>query len=195
VRSRNAALVLAAILVSLAIFAACGGVRQVKRPTELVMETFGGALLVATAVAFVALHRGASMLGRAGVWLLGAAVVTPVVLLAWKIGISAGYPAMMLKDPERVGFRCLRLACTTSALPLAALIAVRRNSDPTHPRLTGAAIGTAVGAGSWLLVDLWCPVAYVPHLFLGHVLPLVLATVAGAVAGGRVIAIRAHRGN
>jgi hypothetical protein len=42
------------------------------------------------------------------------------------------------------------------------------------------------------LVDLWCPVAYVPHLFIGHVLPLVLATIAGAVVGGPVIGIRSR---
>jgi hypothetical protein len=45
--------------------------------------------------------------------------------------------------------------------------------------LLGAAIGAAAGAWSWTLTDLWCPVAYVPHLLLGHVLPVALLAIAG----------------
>jgi hypothetical protein len=41
-----------------------------------------------------------------------------------------------------------------------------------------------------VLVDLWCPVAYVPHLLVGHVLPLVATTLTGAWLGGRLIALR-----
>jgi hypothetical protein len=67
---------------------------------------------------------------------------------------------------------------------------IRRRSDPTHPRLSGAAIGAAVGAFTWVFVDLWCPVAYVPHLLLGHILPLVATTVAGAWLGGLAIGLR-----
>jgi hypothetical protein len=44
----------------------------------------------------------------------------------------------------------------------------------------------------WVLVDLQCPVAYLPHLLLGHVLPLVTATLIGAWLGHRLIAVRAR---
>jgi hypothetical protein len=48
-----------------------------------------------------------------------------------------------------------------------------------------------------VLVDLWCPVGYVPHLLLGHVLPLLLLMTLSAVLGSRVIALqssgRAHQ--
>ena len=49
------------------------------------------------------------------------------------------------------------------------------------------------GLGSALLVDLWCPVSYVPHLLLGHVLPIVILSVAGGLIGGRVLGIFRRR--
>ena len=45
-------------------------------------------------------------------------------------------------------------------------------------------------AALWVLVDLSCPVAYVPHLLLGHVLPLLLITGVGAGLGQRFITLR-----
>jgi hypothetical protein len=191
-RIRTSILLFSAVALSLGIFFAYGGIRPTARPPHLIAETALGALSVASVVGFFALGRGRSMLGRSEKWLLWASLLTPLALLALKVGISARYPDMMRIWPHRVGFRCLRLSFLMGVFPLAALMVVRRNSDPVHPRLTGAAMGTAVGAGSWLLVDLWCPVAYVPHLLLGHVLPLVMAIVVGAVVGGRVVALRAR---
>jgi hypothetical protein len=43
------------------------------------------------------------------------------------------------------------------------------------------------------LVDLWCPVGYVPHLLLGHVLPIAILSLAGALIGGRVLGILRRR--
>ena len=43
----------------------------------------------------------------------------------------------------------------------------------------------AVAAGA--LVDLWCPVAYLPHVLLGHILPLAIAAAFGAWAGRRLL--------
>jgi hypothetical protein len=44
-------------------------------------------------------------------------------------------------------------------------------------------MGFAAGAYAWFVVDLWCPVAYVPHLLIGHLLPLFLLAGAGALLG------------
>jgi len=70
---------------------------------------------------------------------------------------------------------------------------LRRGSDPLHPVLTAAAFGAAVGAGAWVLVDLWCPVGYVPHVLLGHVLPLLLLIGLSALLGSRVVAMGKRR--
>jgi hypothetical protein len=80
-----------------------------------------------------------------------------------------------------------------AAVPLLVLVAARRETDPLHPARTGAALGSALGALVWVLVDLNCPVAYVPHLLLGHVLPLVSITLLGGALGERFIALRATR--
>jgi hypothetical protein len=46
-----------------------------------------------------------------------------------------------------------------------------------------------VTAGSWaaVLVDLWCPLTNMPHVLVGHVLPLVILAAAGGVLGHRVL--------
>jgi hypothetical protein len=190
IRARNAALLLSGFVVPVGVFFVYGGLRGGPRPETLVAETAIGAAAIALTVSVIALGRGRSMLGRAGVWLLALALLTPVVLFSWKTGISSMFPAMMDRWPTRHGFRCLSLGCLTAAWPLVAIVMTRRGSDPTHPKLTGAAIGAAVGACSWVFVDLWCPVAYVPHLLVGHVLPVVLTTLAGTWLGGRFIAVR-----
>ncbi|HVU01525.1 MAG TPA: NrsF family protein [Polyangiaceae bacterium] len=189
--ARNLALLASGIVVPLLVFVSWGGIRSAPRPNTLVWETASGAFAVALTAAILALSRGRSMLGRPGVALISLALGTPVVLFAWKVFFSSRYPGMMVEWPERPGLRCLTLSCLTAAWPLVAAVTARRGSDPTHPRLTGAAIGAAIGAGVWVLVDLWCPVAYVPHLFVGHVLPFALCTAAGTLLGHFVIALRA----
>jgi hypothetical protein len=192
IRIRNTLLFVSGFVVPVGVFVGYGGMREAPRPGTLVVETVAGASVVAVTALIVALSRGRSMLGRTGTSLLALAVLTPLVLFAWKVFVSSRYPAMTVEWSERPGFRCLRLSCLLGVWPLVAFVMTRRGTDPTHPRLTGGAIGAAVGAAAWVLVDLWCPVAYVPHLLLGHVLPLLLATAAGTWLGGNVIALR-HR--
>jgi hypothetical protein len=189
-RLRNAALLVTGIVVPIVVFLSWGGLRQTPRPDLLVWETAGGGAFIALTLCIVALKRGRSMLGRTGGVLLAIAVLSPLVLFVWKLATSSQFDGMTVEWPTRAGFKCLRLACLTAAWPLVGAIMVRRGTDPTHPRLTGAAIGAAIGSCSWVLVDLWCPVAYVPHLLLGHVFPLVVTTLAGAWLGGRLIALR-----
>jgi hypothetical protein len=43
---------------------------------------------------------------------------------------------------------------------------------------------------AWLLVDLWCPVGHFGHLLVGHVLPIALLVVGGALLGRRYVAVR-----
>lgn len=189
-RLRNAALLVTGVVVPVFVFLSWGGLRQAPRPDVLVWQTAGGGACVAATLCIVALRRGRSMLGRTGALLLSIAVLAPVVLFTWKVATSSRFEGMTVEWPSRIGFKCLRLACLTAAWPLVGAIMVRRGTDPTHPRLTGAAIGAAVGSCSWVLVDLWCPVAYVPHLLVGHVFPLVATTLVGAWLGGRLIAVR-----
>jgi hypothetical protein len=66
-------------------------------------------------------------------------------------------------------------------------LVMRRGSDPVHPGVAGAALGITAAVAAGTLVDLWCPVAYLPHVLLGHILPLVVAAAFGAWAGQRLL--------
>lgn len=171
-------------------FVVWGGVRGGPRPTSLMLDTAIGASAIAAFATWFAFARGGSVLGRTRRALIAVAIATPLVLLVWKCGVSACYPGMMAEWLERPGLKCLRLSCLLSIVPLLGAIWVLRRTDPVHPRALGMAIGAAVGGSTWVLVDLWCPVAYLPHLLLGHVLPVSLAIAVGALFGGRVLAPR-----
>jgi hypothetical protein len=180
----------AVLLVSLSIFAAVGGIHSGPRPTELLVETALGSTVVTVVAAIVGVRRGRSALGPPRSHLLAVALLTPLLLLALRIGMSASYPGMMVAWPERPGLRCLVLSAVLAQPPLIGLLWMRRDSDPVHPRSTAAALGTAAGAFSWMLVDLWCPVSHVPHLLIGHLLPLLLTIAASVLLGNQIVMLR-----
>ena len=163
--------------------------QHLERPVALVLATASGALGVAATAVWLALRRGRSMLGRSRRQLLCGAILIPISLLAWKIGCSIAFGAAMVAWPERPGERCLALSLLVAAGPLLSFIAIRR-SAPAQPALNGAIMGFAAGACAWLLVDLWCPVAFVPHLLLGHVLPIGVLAAGGALLARAFLAPR-----
>ena len=163
--------------------------QSLERPVWLVAATVGGALAVAATALWLALGRGRSMLGRSRRRLLYGGVLIPVSLLALKIGCSIAFGDAMVAWPERPGERCLALTLLVAAGPLLSFLAIRRRA-PVQPALNGALTGVAAGACAWVAVDLWCPVAYVPHLLLGHVLPLFVLAGAGALLGQALLSLR-----
>ncbi len=176
------------IVGALVIFFLEGGVRVGSRPPSLVALTSLGTAVIVGVGIWVLFTRGRSVLGRSGVQLLIAAIGSATLFVAWRYRISAVYG---LTDawPARPGFRCLALSIATGALPLLGALISARRTVPASPVATGAAFGAGAGLGSALLVDLWCPVAYLPHLFLGHVLPIGVLALLGGVLGSRVLRI------
>jgi hypothetical protein len=156
------------------------GWQEISRSNLLLGGTVIGAALVAA--------LGRTMLGRPRRWLLLVTVVAPLALLGWKLGWSALFGN--LDESPRLGYRCLLMSVTMGAVPLVLLALTRRGEDPRHPGLLGAAIGVGVGACGWVLVDLWCPVGGPIHLLRGHVLPVIVLGILGAVAGRLLIAVR-----
>jgi hypothetical protein len=163
--------------------------QHLERSGWLVVTTVGGALGVAAAALWLALGRGRSMLGRSRGWLLYGGVLIPISLLAWRVSCGMAFGAPMVAWPDRPGLRCLSLSLLVAVGPLLSFLAMRR-SAPVQPALNGAAMGLAAGACAWVAVDLWCPVAYVPHLLLGHVLPLFVLATAGALLGQALLSLR-----
>jgi hypothetical protein len=189
-QARSAAWGLSALLVPLALFLALGGPRPGPRPEQLVLATGLGALATALILLGVALYRGPRLLGPARAWLVGVALLGPLLFLGWKLGLHAGLPNMTDPWMSRPGYRCFALTLALAAWPLAVLARLRRSSDPTHPRSLGLALGVAAGAGAAVLVDLWCPVGHLRHLAVGHVLPMGLLGLVGLIAGRRLLTPR-----
>jgi len=173
-------------LTPVSIFLAVGGVRAGPRPLLLVLETALGSALLALIAAAAGFGRG-SMMGRPRSWLVSIVLLTPLALLAWRILTSLQYPDMMHAWTARPGLRCFLLSCAMSVVPLVGVLWMRRHTTPANPRLTAASYAAAVGAAVWVLVDLWCPVGYVPHLLLGHVLPMALSMSLCASFGKRFV--------
>ena len=165
--------------------------RHLERSVWLVATTAGGALGVAATALWFALCRGRSMLGRSRSRLLCGIALIPLGLFAWKVSCSLAFGDPMAEWPERPGLRCLSLSLLVAAGPLLAFLAARR-SAPVQPALNGAAIGMASGACAWVALDLWCPVAFVPHLLLGHVLPLCILAGTGALLGQALLSLRSR---
>jgi hypothetical protein len=172
-------------------FHARGGVHwAAARPVPFLIGVALGWGLVAVGISFIALRRGRSMLGRSRNGLLGFVLATPPALFGWSLLWNTLYPASLKATPGRVGLACLDLALTIGALPVLVLVLARRNTDPVHPAVTGAALGAAVGTWSALTMDLSCECTNPSHVALGHVLPVVLLIGFGAWMGQRLIAIR-----
>lgn len=163
--------------------------RHLERSPWLVAATAGGALGIAAAALWLALDRGRSMLGRSRRWLLYGSVLIPLSLLAWKVGCSIAFGDAMVRWPDRPGLRCLALSIAVAVGPLLSFLTMRRTAF-LHPALNGATIGVASGACAWVAVDLWCPVAYAPHVLLGHALPLAVLGGVGALLGQARLSLR-----
>ena len=185
---RQTWLIAAGLTGALALFFVKGGLRVTSRPPSLIALTSVGTAIFVGVGMWLLFTRGPSGLRRPRTVLIGATILSTVAFVSWRYGISALY-GRAGAWPERVGLRCLVLGVGTGGLMLFAALMSWRRSDPVTPRATGAAFGAGAGLGSALLVDLWCPVGYVPHLLLGHVLPIALLSLAGALIGGRVLGI------
>jgi len=173
---------------AVAIFAHFGGLRIYDRPGVLVVWTCLGWGVAAGVAAAVGVARGRAMLGRSTASLTMLVALTPLALLAWKLGVTVPFgPQLMVPWPGRPGFRCLGLSLAMAAPLLGALFVLRRRSDPVHPAVAGAALGITAAITAGALVDLWCPIAYLPHVLLGHILPLLLVAAFGAWAGRRLL--------
>jgi hypothetical protein len=183
---RQAWLVLAGVLGALTLFWVEGGLRATGRPPSLVAWTNLGTSCFAGVGMWFLFTRGRSGLRRAWAVLAVAAAAPAAAFVLWRYGLASAY---RLADPMpgHVGFHCFTMSVATGAILLFFALLAWRHADPMTPRATGAAFGAGAGLGSALLIDLWCPISYVPHLLFGHVLPIAVLATAGAAVAGRIL--------
>lgn len=162
-------------------------VRGAPRPLWLAVVTSLGAAVLAAVALHVASRRGHSMLGRAKPVLVSAVIGVPLLLVTWKLAATACAHGMADAWVSRSGKRCMTVALLGGAGPFFAMLWVRRRSVLERVYWTGASIGVAAGAIAWALNELRCrpagvlQVTYLPHLLLGHLLPLVVFVGLGVV--------------
>ena len=190
-RKRVLAMLLVSVALALGLFQAAGGMdHSAGRPLSATVLIAGGWGLFTALLSCVVLWRGRSTMGRAPIVVLLAALITPITLVAWVHFFHGSY----VEPFSRVGWRCGAYHLVMAVLPMTALIAYRRGSEPRHPWALGAAIGALCGAWAGELVDLWCPLTNLPHLLVGHVVPLVLLIAAGALLGSQMLGVKLERG-
>ena len=179
------------IIVAAALFFAFDGLKHGQgRANWFFLASCLGWAAVAALSIWGAFMRGRSAIGRSRAFLIAVAIGTPALLFALMFGLAIAHPEVTLVHPERIGFRCMGLTVAAAAFPLLSLSLARRESDPVHPIATGAALGSACGASAGVMVEMWCPVATPQHVLVGHILPIVLLAILGALLGARVIAMR-----
>ncbi len=120
------------------------------------------------------------MLGPAKPVLVSAVIGLPLLLVTWKVAATACAYGVADAWAGRSGMRCMTVALLGGAGPFVAILWMRRRSVLEQALWTGASIGVAAGAVAWTLNELRCRpagvlhTAYVPHLLVGHLLPLIV---------------------
>lgn len=162
------------------------GTATTGRPAASGAGIVAGTVALAVAATLLVLPSRRSMLSPSRGRLLAVAIGVPLLAGAWLLLWGTTYV-----DPYlRVGWRCITLTVATAPWPFLALYRASRRLDPRHPQLTGAALGSAAGAWSAVMLEMWCPLSTGAHVLVGHVLPLFLLVGVGAGVGYRMFRLR-----
>ncbi|HEX8794938.1 MAG TPA: NrsF family protein [Polyangiaceae bacterium] len=191
--ARRTAAVAVGVAASLLVLAYIGGPKPDGRPMGYFVAIIALWSLVVAAATWGGVSRGRSMLGRSTAVRVVIAALTPAALVVAALAAAMLWPAMV-SDPSTMSDHlfCLGLGSLMAVGPLVAFALVRRGSDPVAPRLTGAALGAVAGAWGGLFIELRCGHASFEHVVLGHVVPVVVMTLLGALIAGSVVSVR-HR--
>jgi hypothetical protein len=140
------------------------------------------------AATWIAVARGSRGLGAGVALLVGAAALVTPVYAALSLGGST-HPGELgsALHLSPWGLPCLYVATTVGLLVLASFTAALRRAAPVASRQRGAAIGAAAGAWAGLTVFVFCPAGEVPHLLVGHVLPIAAFTLLGLAVAPRAL--------
>lgn len=174
---------------ALGLFFLMGGPQVGTRPLELVAFTAGTAALLGVALERLVSPRTGSMLPRPSSQLLAAAVLAApllagVLFVATKIWPSHQHVA------REIDIGCGVETLLQGVLPLAVLLLPRRNGDPVHPAISGAALGATAGLLSATFAYVRCPFVAPSHCLIAHVLPTAIFALVGAALGRAFLRVK-----
>ncbi|MEO8874407.1 MAG: NrsF family protein [Polyangiaceae bacterium] len=179
--------------VALFILFVTGGPELGRRPAALLVTTALILAALATAMTVLAVRGfGKSMTGASSETLITAALISAPAMWLVELGARLVWPPTMIRHSSVQSTIICHVCTLAMALgPMIALIRIRRNSDPVHPRAFGAALGAAAGAWGAVLIDLHCASNDMQHIALGHLLPTAVLAVIGAVVGAKSLSLGA----
>ncbi len=171
-----------------AVLFAASGVERGTRPAELVAFTAGTGALAAVVLTRVSARAGGSMLGRPAGVLVSAVTIAVGALALAAIVAAALFPEQGSEVVvARANVTCAALTLVQGAVPFVTLVLPRRDGDPVHPAITGAALGATAGAWAATLAYLRCPHAAAFHCLAAHVAPVAVLAAVGAIVGRRLL--------
>jgi hypothetical protein len=190
-RKRIALLSVGGALASAGLFFAMGGFAgSDRRPTELVGFVVGTALFAALVMSRVS-GAGGKMLGRPRPVLVMACVIAAPLLAISALATTMIWPEHATEDiAGKSHVACAVMTLVQGALPLLVLLLPRRESDPVHPAIAGAALGMTAGAWTAMMAYLRCPHVPAAHCIVAHVVPTLVLTIAGALLGRMLLRVR-----
>ncbi|HUK61704.1 MAG TPA: NrsF family protein, partial [Dongiaceae bacterium] len=188
-RAHRAILLLGPLLLAV-LLVMLGGFTPGDRPISFVIGTTSGWIAVAIACGWLATGRGGgkSMLGPPTHVLIGTVLVAPLALFGWLMLWNIVYhQASCAADISAWGKSCHSLIVAMSAVMFSAFAAIRRFGDPVHPKSSGAVMGVAAATAAGSVINLRCTCTTMLHVGVGHVLPLLVSSLLGALLGSLLL--------
>lgn len=197
-RQRRLALMILilALLVASSSMLAANHAEMPARPIAYLVTMVSTSFVLAIATAYSMLAPTSSALGRSSRFYSGLMIIAPFALAIAALLANFVAPSTWIM-PE--GVRAPHISCSTITLVtgaglLVVLMFLERCSATNSVVLKGASLGVVAAAWATLFISISCPFTHPMHVIPTHILlPVVPLVLGGAVAGARVLAMRANR--
>lgn len=155
-------------------------------PRSSVLVVGAHLLLIASIATLAAVWRNRGGFGPPRAALAASAVMVTPVYASFTVLFAQHVPSgNVVVSPW--GARCLAIAALVGTIALVVFGWALRRAAPEATASRAAAIGACAGAWAGVAVFFFCPSADQQHLLLGHVLPIAVLTIVGAMLLPKVL--------
>lgn len=151
-------------------------------PQAALLTVTVGVGLLAVSTLIVALAPGTRGLGASVTLLVALAALTaPAYAVVTMIAALGASPEIL---PAK---NCFSMSMGFAAVALTGLTWALRRSVPAAPIARGALLGACAGAWAGLVIHLHCPCGDRLHILVGHVVPVAIFSILGALISPRFL--------